>query len=160
MWAKVLIEFVTILLLFYAMFSCFGYKACGMLAAQADTEPSPSASEGKVVATGLPPKSLCAFSSLPFVFCSRSFMSHIHLGDRHLIFNYMKGYLRVLFTNTQNILFIKPKQRNKQKHLMIFNRCLDIQSSLNTTVLHYPVFINLSEFPNLVITVCACFNLF
>ena len=49
-------EFVTILLLFYAMFSCFGYKVCGMLAAQPGTEPSPSALEGKVVATGLPPK--------------------------------------------------------------------------------------------------------
>ena len=99
-------EFVTILLLLYAMFSCFGYKVCGMLAAQPGTEPTPSASEGKVVATGPPPKSVCAFSSSPFVFCSRSFISHTHSGDRHLIFNYMKGSLRVFFTNTQDILFI------------------------------------------------------
>ena len=49
MWTifKVFIEFVTILLPFF-MFWFFGHKACGILASQPGTEPTPPALEGEV----------------------------------------------------------------------------------------------------------------
>ena len=56
MWTifKAFIEFVTILLLFYAS----GGEVCGILAPRPGIEPTPPASEGKVPTTGLPGKSL------------------------------------------------------------------------------------------------------
>ena len=58
MWTifKVLIEFVTILLLFYVLF--FGPEACGLLTPRPGIEPTPAALEGEVLTTGPPGKSL------------------------------------------------------------------------------------------------------
>ena len=57
MWTifKVLIEFVTILLLFYIL--VLGHKVCGIFAPWAGIKPTPLALEGKVMTTGLPGKS-------------------------------------------------------------------------------------------------------
>ena len=53
-WAifKVFIEFVTILLLFYAL--VFGHKARGIFAPQPGIEPAPPVLEGEVLIIGLP----------------------------------------------------------------------------------------------------------
>ena len=57
MWTifKVFIEFVTILLLFYAL--VFGCESCGILAPQPGIEPTPPALEGEVLTIGPPGKS-------------------------------------------------------------------------------------------------------
>ena len=54
---KVLIEFVTILLLFHALFF-LATEAYGILAPQPGTEPTPPALEGEVLTTG-PPRKPC-----------------------------------------------------------------------------------------------------
>ena len=58
---KVFIDFVTILLLFLSsdflakiMFWFFGHEACGILAPQLGTEPTPPALEGEDSTTGPP----------------------------------------------------------------------------------------------------------
>ena len=53
---KVLIEFVTILLLFY-IFWVFGHEAHEILSSQLGIETAPSALEGEVLPTGPPRKS-------------------------------------------------------------------------------------------------------
>ena len=55
MWTifKVFIEFVTLLLLFYAFCVC-GHKTCGILASWPGIRPATPALEGQVVTTGLP----------------------------------------------------------------------------------------------------------
>ena len=63
---KVFIEFVTILFLFWGFsfllfFWFFGHEACGILAPQPGAEPILLASEGEVLITRLPGKSLMAF---------------------------------------------------------------------------------------------------
>ena len=62
MWTifKVLIESVTILLLFY-VFRVFAHKACGILAPRPEIEPTPPALEGEVLTTGPPGKSLLVY---------------------------------------------------------------------------------------------------
>ena len=59
MWTifKVFIEFVTMLFLFYFLF-WEEPKACGILALPPGIKPTPPASEGKVLTTGLPGKSV------------------------------------------------------------------------------------------------------
>ena len=59
MWTifKVFIEFVTILLLFYAFAGFFGHEACGIPAPQPRIKHVPPALEGEVLTTGLPGKS-------------------------------------------------------------------------------------------------------
>ena len=52
---KVVIEFFTVLLLFYVL--VFGHKACGILTPWPGIEPTPPALEGEVLTTGLPGKS-------------------------------------------------------------------------------------------------------
>ena len=61
MWTifKVFIEFVTILLLFYAL--VFWLKARGILAPQPGNQPAPPALEGKALTTGPPGKPLRDF---------------------------------------------------------------------------------------------------
>ena len=53
---KVFIEFVTILLLCYAL--VFWHEACGILAPRPGIEPTPPALEGEVLTTGPPGRSL------------------------------------------------------------------------------------------------------
>ena len=53
---RVFIKFVTILLLFYVL--VFGHEACGILASWPGVKLTPPASEGKVLTTGQPGKSL------------------------------------------------------------------------------------------------------
>ena len=66
---KVIIEFVTILLLF--CFSFLGHKACGILAPRPGIRPAHTALEGEVLITGLPGKSPGCFC-LFFFFLSRA----------------------------------------------------------------------------------------
>ena len=54
---KVLIEFVTLWLLFYVLFF-FAHEACGIFAPRPGTKPTPPALEGEVLVTGPPGKSL------------------------------------------------------------------------------------------------------
>ena len=54
---KILIEFVTILLLF-SMFWFFDHKACGILVPQPGIKPTAPALEGEVLTAGPPGKSL------------------------------------------------------------------------------------------------------
>ena len=63
---KFLIEFVTILLLFY-VFWFFGHEACGILAPQPGIKPTPPALEGEVLTTGLPRKSQAPFLCVTWI---------------------------------------------------------------------------------------------
>ncbi len=53
---KVLIEFVTLWLLFYVLFF-FAHEACGILVPRPGIEPTSPALEGEVLTTGPPAKS-------------------------------------------------------------------------------------------------------
>ena len=73
MWTifKVIIEFVTILLLF--CFSFLGHKACGILAPRPEIRPAHPAFEGGVLITGLP-------GTAPGCFCLFFFFKAEHLN--------------------------------------------------------------------------------
>ena len=76
MWTifKVFIEFITLLLLFYAFFFFLGHETCRILASRPGIEPAPSVLEGQVITTGLPEESL----SVIFV---EEFLLIIHLYE-------------------------------------------------------------------------------
>ena len=78
---KVLIEFVTILLLFY-VFWCFGQEACGVLASWPGIEPALPVLESEVLTTGPPGKSgsSALMSPHPWELISLSVCSFFTLG--------------------------------------------------------------------------------
>lgn len=83
-------------------------------------------------------------------------MSHIHLEDRHLIFNYMKTITE--FSHTQKKSYL-AEQMNKQKCLwpcLADDQIFIVYTSFNPTLFHYSAFMNLFGFLSLLITVCVC----